>query len=200
MSLGSRLSQAAAIIGEQEKIKSVSNSASNSASNSMSKYNIHVDIKEREDLNMVEDFVRYIQRTSQESKRCSLLETNVYMQARLDILQWLFSECTVEFASEKCYHLGDGLTLHAKYAVQHACQPWVEVEVDWHPPGNGEHLPLFVLEDVMRDRKKTGRGKANGKGRSKCELIEDCEDNNIENCEGESLKKKKKKTIGGSKS
>lgn len=191
MSLGSRLSQAAAIIGEQEKIKSVPNSTSNSASNSMSKYNIHVDIKEREDLNMVEDFVRYIQRTSQESKRCSLLETNVYMQARLDILQWLFSECTVEFASEKCYHLGDGLTLNARYVLQHSSLPSVEVEVDWHPPGDGESLPLFVLEDVMNDSKKTGRGKANSRCRAKCEWVEkDCE-GNID----ESLKKRQKKTI-----
>lgn len=117
-------------------------------------YHLRVDVRKREDMNVVENFIRYLQKTSAISNRCPILETSNYIHARVKILQWIALKDKLQWTGENAsvYHLGDSISMHVFYESGRSC---VNVEVDGHLPGAREGLPVMASTDIECMKKPT---------------------------------------------
>ena len=130
-------------------------------------YHFQVSVRKREDLNAVEDFVRYLQKTSCISNRCPLLETSNYMHMRIQVLHWIaLEDKTLWNGNGKVCHLGDRITMRVFYDSDRKC---LNVEVDGHLQGDREGLPMVASVDVEKGKKATknsSRSSSNSNGRT----------------------------------
>jgi hypothetical protein len=128
---------------------------------------VHVDVACRKEMDEVENIIRSMARTSAITKRCQLLETCTYMNARMYILQYIanYSDPALDLAAAapsisrdddhgimpKVWHLGQGISLRPSFDKN-----IVRVCVELQLPGSSENLPQSdaMIQLVDKKRKK----------------------------------------------
>jgi hypothetical protein len=133
---------------------------------------VHVDVACRREMDKVENIIRSMARTSAITRRCQLLETCTYMNARMYILQYIanYSDPALDPAAAaaaaaaassshdddhglmpRVWHLGQGISLRPSFDKN-----IVRVCVELQLPGSSENLPQSdaMIQLVDKKRKK----------------------------------------------